>query len=302
MFGFLNIDKPPGPTSHDVVAMVRRLLPRSLKVGHAGTLDPFASGVLVVCIGHATRLADMVQRQSKRYVAQILLGAASSTDDSQGKIVASVAASGVLPPSSDQVRQALSAMVGQVQQVPPQHSAVHVAGQRAYHLARRGQEMALPARPVTIYSIDLVRYDYPQVEIEVHCGSGTYIRSIARDLGAALGVGGYCRQLRRTQVGLFKVQEAANPEHLDIPTQLIPPLGALADIPIVKVDPTGAARIARGQCVALDHAAIASIANPTVLAPNSEAAITDQEGNLLAIAVVDPDAKTLRPTKVFQAQ
>lgn len=302
MFGFLNIDKPPGPTSHDIVAMVRRLLPRAVKVGHAGTLDPFASGVLVVCIGHATRLADLVQRQSKRYVAQILMGAVSSTDDSQGEIVASAIIPGIVPPTVDQVRQALKAMVGQVQQVPPDHSAVHVDGQRAYHLARRGQEMAISARPVTIHSIDLVRYDYPQVEIEVHCGSGTYIRSIARDLGAALGVGGYCRQLRRTQVGFFKVQDAARPDHLDIPAQLIPPLTALADIPIVKVDPTGATRVARGQCVALDHAAIASFANPTSLVPNAEAAITDHEGNLLAIAVVDPDAKTLRPAKVFQAQ
>jgi tRNA pseudouridine55 synthase len=140
------------------------------------------------------------------------------------------------------------------------------------------------------------------VEIEVHCGSGTYIRSIARDLGAALGVGGYCRQLRRTQVGFFKVQDAVSPDHLDIPAQLILPLTALADIPIVKVDPTGQTRVARGQCVALGHAAIASFDNPTSLAPDTEAAITDHEGNLLAIAVVDPDAKTLHPTKVFQAR
>jgi tRNA pseudouridine55 synthase len=285
--------------------MVRRALPRAVKVGHAGTLDPFASGVLVICIGHATRLAELVQRQSKRYAAQIILGATSSTDDSDGEIAKVAQAfqpvqaqaqpgKAVLPvePSMDDIKRALSAMVGQVQQVPPDHSAVHVKGQRAYNIARRGERPALEARTVTIHSIDLVRYDFPQVDIEVHCGSGTYIRSIARDLGVALGAGGYCQQLRRTQVGPFKVEDAASPEHLDIPAQLIPPLSALADIPIVTVDPAGAARIARGQCVAA----------PNPLAPNSAAAIADQNGNLLAIAVVDSDARTLRPAKVFCAE
>jgi tRNA pseudouridine55 synthase len=298
MFGFLNIDKPPGPTSHDIVAMVRRALPRATKVGHAGTLDPFASGVLVICIGHATRLADLIQRQSKRYAARIVLGAVSSTDDSQGEIVASAGAAGISPPGADAVRQALSAMVGQVRQVPPQHSAVHVNGQRAYHLARRGQEMDLPARPVTIYSIDLIRYAYPQVDIEVHCGSGTYIRSIARDLGAALGAGGYCEQLRRTQVGVFNVQDAVSADHLDIPAQLITPLRALADIPIVTVDPAGAARIARGQSIDIAQCQ----APPPSLAPGGEAAIADPAGNLLAIALVEAGAGTLRPTKVFHAE
>jgi tRNA pseudouridine55 synthase len=152
--------------------------------------------------------------------------------------------------------------------------------------------MSLPSRPVTIHSIDLIRYDYPQAEIEVHCGSGTYIRSIARDLGAALGIGGYCQQLRRTQVGPFQVQDAATPDRLDIPAQLISPLTALADLPIVKVDPADATRIARGQCIAASSS----------LSPNAEAAITDQAGNLLAIAIAEADARTLRPVKVFHAE
>ena len=164
MFGFYNVRKPAGPTSHDVVAQVRRKLPGSVKVGHAGTLDPFAEGVLVLCVGQATRLASFVQAQLKEYHAAITLGATSTTDDPEGEITpAPVGAA----PRWRRVADALADFVGRIEQTPPVHSAVHVGGRRAYKLARAGKEPHLPARTVTIHSIKLVRYEYPLLEMAV---------------------------------------------------------------------------------------------------------------------------------------
>ncbi len=169
MFGFFNINKPLGPTSHVVVAHVRRRVTRKTKVGHAGTLDPFAGGVLVVCVGPATRLADYVQAGPKSYLAEVTLGATSTTDDTEGEITESPAAA----PSADAVRNATQRLTGTIQQVPPSHSAVHLGGRRAYKLARQGTRVDLPARQVTIHAIDVVEYEYPRLVLDVACGSGT---------------------------------------------------------------------------------------------------------------------------------
>ena len=284
MFGLLNVHKPPGPTSHDIVAAVRRLAGRGVKVGHAGTLDPFAGGVLVVCVGAATRLADYVQRQPKRYTAGIVLGVTSTTDDSEGEIAADPA---VRAAPQDAVLEAIARFVGEIEQVPPAHSAVHVDGRRAYKLARAGERVNLKPRTVSVHAIELLDYDFPHLELDVRCGSGTYIRALARDIGAALGVGGYCGHLTRTEVGPFTIDAATPPDRLDLSRDLADPLLAVQDMPRVTVSPPQADLIRTGRRVRHAHAP-----------DHGEVAVVDDAGRLLAIAAV-VDGGALQPTKVF---
>jgi len=283
MFGSFNICKPPGPTSHDIVAQVRCLVGRKVKVGHAGTLDPFAEGVLVICVGPATRLASYVQLAPKRYLAEITLGATSTTDDSEGEIAPTPDAA---PPGEPAVHDALASFVGLIQQVPPAHSAVHVDGRRAYKLARAGEDVQLAPRPVTIHDIALVAYEYPLLTIDVRCGSGTYIRSLARDIGAALGVGGYCSKLTRTEVGPFHLDAAKAPDGLNAEADLIPPLAALDSLGKIAIDNKGVAKLQMGQSIRLPEDA-----------PCGEVAAVGPDGRLVAIASAEPGR--LRPTKVF---
>ncbi len=204
-FGVLNLNKPAGITSRDLVNKVQRLV-RPAKVGHAGTLDPLATGVLLVCVGAATRLVSMLQEGVKTYVAEFTLGQTSDTDDSSGKIDETPRVGD--PPTREQIVQCLQSMTGVISQVPPDFSAVHVNGQRAYTLARQGEEMTLNAKQIEIHSIQVVNYEWPHVELEIHCGSGTYIRSIARDLGKQLNCGGLMSRLERTRVAGFDLADA----------------------------------------------------------------------------------------------
>lgn len=204
MNGLLVIDKPAGMTSRDVVNRVQRWFPRGTKVGHTGTLDPLATGVLVICVGAATKLADVVQAMGKSYRSQFRLGATSDTDDADGTVALVADAA---PPTEEMVRTALAGFVGVVEQLPPAYSALKVAGRRAHDLARRGEAVELKPRPVRIDAVRLLGYEWPFVEVEVDCGKGTYIRSIARDLGAKLGVGGLVATLRRTRVGPFTADQ-----------------------------------------------------------------------------------------------
>lgn len=289
MFGFLNINKPVGPTSHDIVAQVRRRTGRDVKVGHSGTLDPFAGGVLVVCLGHATRLADRVQAAPKRYRTAITLGATSTTDDLQGDLTPLPLA---IAPAESAVRKATDQFVGQIDQVPPAHSAVHVDGQRAYALARKGQQVNLSSRMVSVYSIELLRYDYPLLELDVRCGAGTYIRSLARDIGKVLGVGGYCSALTRTAVGAFTIQQAVSLENLDLVRDLASPLTALADVQRVMVpDAAQLDRLRHGNGVLLESPAEVG-----------EAALVGETGELLALGTVQAGGIQVRPTKVFVSE
>jgi len=203
--GWLVIDKPQRITSRGALDRIKRWFPRKTKIGHTGTLDPLATGVLVVAIGEATKLAEKVQAMPKVYRATVRLGATSDTDDADGEVVESVVNE---IPTEEQVRNALPQFLGTIQQLPPQFSALKVEGRRAYDLARKGHEVTLQPRPVTVYSIELRSYDWPLIELDIECGKGTYIRSIARDLGEALGVGGMIEQLRRTKVGPFAVEQA----------------------------------------------------------------------------------------------
>jgi tRNA pseudouridine55 synthase len=210
--GFLNVNKPAGITSRDVVDRVCRIV-GSKRVGHAGTLDPLATGVLVVAVGKATRLVEYVQAQRKTYRAGFLLGRTSDTDDVEGTIVV---AEGVSPPSRAQIEEALTKFVGRLMQTPPKFSAVKLQGKRAYDLARSGAAVEITARPVEVFRVDIVDYAFPSLGLEIECGSGTYIRSIARDLGGALGVGGLMETLERTAVGVFRVEDAVTLETLEV--------------------------------------------------------------------------------------
>lgn len=249
MFGLLNVDKPAGLTSRDVVNRVQRLV-KPHKVGHAGTLDPLATGVLIVAIGPATRLIEYVQRLPKTYQATFLLGRTSDTEDIEGRVEELPHAA---RPSEAQLRAALPQFLGTIQQAPPAYSAVKVEGQRAYKLARRGAAVELAPRPVEIYSLDLLRYDYPELELLVRCGSGTYIRSLGRDLAESLGTGAVLSALRRQAIGPFAAAEAISLAELSLPLVergLQPPQLALADLPQIEIGDDDAKLLSYGQPIA----------------------------------------------------
>jgi tRNA pseudouridine55 synthase len=282
--GLLNLNKPIGVTSRDVVNRVSRPL-RKVKVGHAGTLDPLASGVLVVCIGAATRLIEYVQRMPKTYRATIRLGATSDTLDADGRVVETIDPR--VPTQSD-VESALMTQLGTIEQMPPQFSALKVAGKRAYDLAREGETVALVARPVEVYRIELLRYAWPLLEVEIDCGSGTYIRSIARDVGEILGCGGLIDVLMRTRIGPFRLDDAIDPESLSretIPGLLRPAIEALAGLPRVAIGAEDVARIVRGQGIAGQG--------------SGEVALIGPEGELVAVAEVDPTGERFLPKRVL---
>jgi tRNA pseudouridine55 synthase len=208
--GLVVVDKAPGLTSHDVVARVRRLA-GTRKVGHAGTLDPMATGVLVLGVDRATRLLGHLMLTEKAYDATVRLGVSTTTDDAEGEVTATHAVDGV---REDAVRDELARFVGDIEQVPTAVSAIKVDGKRAYARVRDGEQVELKARPVTIHELVVHEVALPNVRISVRCSSGTYIRAIARDLGAALGVGGHLTALRRTAVGPFDLAVARTLDQL----------------------------------------------------------------------------------------
>jgi tRNA pseudouridine55 synthase len=202
--GLVVVDKPAGCTSMDVVRRVRRA-GRGVKTGHAGTLDPQATGVVICCLGQATKAIERLMGLTKVYEATIDLSAFTDTDDAEG---ASEPVAVAEPPDGDQIADTCAAFVGWVDQVPPAHSAVRVGGTRAYELARQGQVVDLPSRAVRIDQLTVRDYAWPRLRVQVTCGKGTYIRSLARDLGRHLGTGGHLAALRRTAVGGYRVDEA----------------------------------------------------------------------------------------------
>ena len=213
LHGLLVVDKPLGLSSMDVVRRVRRAAGHC-KTGHAGTLDPLATGVVICCLGKATKLIDRLMGLTKVYESEVDLSAFTTTDDREGEREELTVA---CPPSEAKLREVLATFVGEIEQRPPMFSAIHVEGQRAYKLARRGEEVELPSRPVRIDAIELLRYDWPIAAIRVICGKGTYIRSLARDIGKALGSGGHLASLRRTAVGDYTLATAVDDARLNDP-------------------------------------------------------------------------------------
>jgi tRNA pseudouridine 55 synthase len=217
----LLIDKPSGWTSFDVVAKIRGMVKanyrakdiqptkRQLKVGHAGTLDPFATGLLIILLGDATKRAGDFLKLDKVYEATINLGVVSTTGDPEGEITS---VSDTIP-TPERVLEALDGLTGEIRQRPPAYSAIKINGQRAYDLARAGKEFEIPERIITVYDTELLDYAYPEIKIRTHVSSGTYIRTLAEDVGKALGTGAYCSELRRTRIGEFSIEKAISIEH-----------------------------------------------------------------------------------------
>jgi tRNA pseudouridine55 synthase len=211
MDGIINLDKPAGMSSARAVAAVKRLLPRGTKIGHAGTLDPFATGVLLLLVGRATKSCERLMDEPKQYEATVKFGATTETDDPESSEIPTPGA-GPVPPA--RVQSAARQFVGDILQRPPAYSAMKVGGKRSYDLARAGDLVRHDPRPVRVYGIEILNYDWPLLRLRIDCGRGTYVRSIARDLGETLGVGGHLTQLRRTRVGPFHVDEGVTLERI----------------------------------------------------------------------------------------
>jgi tRNA pseudouridine55 synthase len=257
------VDKPAGPTSHDIVARIRRGLPRSVKVGHAGTLDPFATGLLVVLTGPGTRLTPYLTNLDKTYLATVRLGAVSETLDPEGPITETGT-----PPDAAAVEAVLSAFVGEQRQTVPALSAVKVDGERLYKKARRGEKVQAPDREIVIHGIEFRTYDPTTglLNIEVRCGKGTYLRQLAADIGERLGCGGYCAELRRTAVGHMQVAHAVPPHDVGS-GEGIGARSALQGMPMREMSDDEAAAVVHGRSVPGDDAGpVALVHGPDVYA------------------------------------
>ena len=235
MDGVLAFLKPPGITSHDAVGICRRLL-HEKRIGHSGTLDPLAYGVLPIFVGRATRLIEYTGYETKTYVAEGQFGFSTDTEDSTGHILTSVPSSDA-EPTAKELAHVLSTFVGEQMQRPSKYSAIKINGKRAYELARAGEEFVLPERPITIYDCRLLAYKYPFFTIRVHCSSGTYIRALIRDIADAVGIPATMTQLARTQVGTMRIADAVTAEELAVSGEaLLQPVDmALQHMPAIRL-------------------------------------------------------------------
>ncbi len=285
-FAFLNIDKPAGVTSRVVVDRVARLV-GGTKVGHCGTLDPLATGVLVLAMGPATRLASFVQRMPKQYTATFLLGRESATDDIEGEVTLR----GDDPvPSTGEIVAALPRFTGAIEQRPPVYSAVKVRGRRAYRAARAGETLDLKARTVHVYRLELVRYEYPELTLAIECGGGTYVRSLGRDLASTLGTAAAMSALVRSGVGSFRLEAACKLADLNagnLAQHLLPPATALGALPKLLVSEAEARRLRSGLSIDRDSSV-----------GDGEVAALDAAHELVAILSCRGE-KTLAPTCTF---
>jgi tRNA pseudouridine55 synthase len=296
--GILNVHKDKGLTSYRVVSTVRKGIGGG-RVGHAGTLDPLATGVLVVLVGQAVRVQEYVMGLPKVYRTTIRLGETTDTYDAEGVVVAS----SPVDVEEAAVREALNTFVGEVEQTPPPFSAVKVGGERAYRLARQGKPVALASRPARVYRIEMVRYSPPDIDVEIECGSGTYIRSIAHDLGATLGCGGHVTALQRTRVGPFDIESAISLDALEEAIgagswdDLLLPLDlGLAHLPAVTLHIEDEKDIRHGREIA---AAGLSLAPPGQKSDGLQARAYAEDGSLVGIVRYDAVANAWRPHKIF---
>jgi tRNA pseudouridine55 synthase len=304
--GLVIVDKPAGLTSHDVVARIRRLA-GTRRVGHAGTLDPMATGVLVVGVEKATRLLGYLTLTEKEYAATIRLGQSSSTDDAEGEITAAAGGSAA-ELTEDQLTRAVATLTGEIQQIPPAVSAIKVAGQRAYRLTRAGAAPELKPRPVTVYEFAVTalrrtkRDGLLDLDATIRCSSGTYIRALARDLGAALGTGGHLTRLRRTRVGGYGLEQARTLDQLAERFEVLPlAQAASAAFPGRNLTADEARRLAHGGRLApagdatVDDAAAGGVGSVTD--PRTPVAAYAPDGTL--VALVTEESGQARPLVVF---
>jgi tRNA pseudouridine55 synthase len=282
MFGLLNLNKPVGTSSAGVLGRIKRLV-RPAKIGHAGTLDPIASGVLVACVGPATRLADYIQQMPKSYRAAFLLGRSSESDDIERPAT-------VLPdppiPMREAIELAAAAFVGRIAQRPPAFSALKIAGRPAYQLARRGREVNLPPRPVTIHRLIVSDYNYPSLVLEIECGSGTYVRALGRDLAESLGTAAVMSALVRTAIGPFRIEESCEPNELtaeSLPRHLLSPRLAIPSLPTIHLTEVEIQLAINGLVVPSANA------ETSAGSPDQEVAGIDSTGALISILRCNAD-------------
>ena len=288
--GLLVIDKPQGVTSRDVVNRVQSAL-KVKRCGHAGTLDPLATGVLVVCVGRATRLVSFVQQMKKYYRGSFRFGLTSDTDDIEGEVQE---VSHFALPERSLVEDALNSFVGNIQQVPPKYSAVMVSGKRAYDLARQGKKFELQAREVQIERVELLEYNPPDWTIDLECGSGTYVRSLGRDLGEQFGCGAVMTALRRTAIGSFRAEQAISWEELlrpDLSQRLRPSRDAVSHLPVLNVDDQTSKLLCHGRKIVFPE---------LVHSDYSEVAVLDPSHQLICVAHRE-ESGLLKPKIVLQS-
>jgi tRNA pseudouridine55 synthase len=289
LHGILVIDKPAGWTSHDVVARARRLLAER-HVGHAGTLDPAATGVLPLAVGDATRVVEYLSDASKTYLAEITFGVETDTYDADGRVTATATVAGV---DAASIESALSAFRGEIDQVPPMHSALKVGGRRLYDLARAGQEVERPARRVTIEELRLLDWLVPTATVLIDCSKGTYVRSIARDLGAAVGTGAHLSNLVRLRTGPFTLGDAwtlAELAERDVqaewPSIAVHPDEVMAQRPVLLLDEPAGAVWRNGGFLSAPAGAEGAVR------------VYDSSGGWLGVGQFDADRRVWRPLKV----
>ncbi len=282
--GLVVVDKPAGMTSHDVIARLRPIL-RTRKVGHAGTLDPMATGVLVCGVERGTKLLGHLALDTKAYLATIRLGASTTTDDAEGKVIGTADPSAVTDAA---IATGIAALTGPIDQVPSSVSAIKIDGQRAYARVRAGEQVVLAARPVTVSAFDILARRGADLDVAVTCSSGTYVRALARDLGVALGVGGHLTALRRTRVGPFTLPLARTLEQLELDPGLSLTLNEAVAVafPRRDVDPSEATDLAHGR--PLPAAGVEGVQG--VFAPDGHvlALVRDRDGYARPVVVLAP--------------
>lgn len=288
--GVLVVDKPIGLTSHDVVQILRRGT-GIRRAGHTGTLDPRASGVLVILIGPAVRLSEYVSASDKRYQATVRLGSSTDTYDAEGRIT-QVSPVGNI--SEEEFNEILQQFVGEIEQVPPPYSAVKIKGKKAYEMARQGEEVDLEPRVIQVYSLEVLEWAPPEAVIDVYCSSGTYVRSLANDLGKALGTGAHLVGLRRTKSGRFTLRDAVPLRRLQEAFDagnwykfLIPAAEALADWPMIELDADEVELIRHGHRVPAEQGQTGWVRG------------VSQQGDLVALLEIDEQSGEWQPRKVF---
>lgn len=305
--GLLNIDKPQGITSHDVVNRVRRLAGQR-KVGHAGTLDPLATGVLLVCLGQATRLIEYLVTGRKQYRAIFRFGLTTDTLDAQGQITGQNDVSAL---TESRLGELLPAFLGKIEQIPPRFSAIKKDGQPVYRRARAGESFELDPRPITIHELTWITWQPPDLTLEITCSSGTYIRSLARDLGQAAGPGAHLAGLVRTASGSWQLAEAVSLEQLEREAAESPPTWqkhlypadqAIAHLPRITLSGEEVTFIQQGRKIQLEREMERPISADAPEEPELARAYTPDGDFLAILTLVEPDAKLWQPKKVFQTR
>lgn len=288
-FGLMLVDKPVGPTSHKIVSIVRKGT-GVRKVGHAGTLDPRASGVLVLCLGPATRLSEFLSSASKRYEAVIRFGTSTETYDAEGDAVRITGAA----PTEEEIRSILPDFTGEIEQTPPPYSAIKIQGKKAYELARKGENVELDPRTITIYNLDLIDYTAPDLMLTIECSAGTYIRSLAHDLGEQLNTGAHLANLRRVKSGPFTIDECVSLSQLELSISsgdwgqyVRPAVEALPELPTVKLADAALEDIRNGRRI------------PAEGQVEGLARAIGPDGDLVAILEAAPEGGFWHPKKVF---